>query len=126
MFGKGKVSAVAIIQKHDLKLDVFGDPRVDFADVFKAGLEFVCLLNREQNVVTSMNQHELRHKIFSSKKNTPRIKSLHPTDPTFAEHIKHVHLQTMKWKASDLLAEPDVDITTFGWRIDHGVPHPCA
>ncbi len=36
MFGKGKVSAVTIIQKHDLKLDAFRDPRADLPDVLKA------------------------------------------------------------------------------------------
>ncbi len=39
MFKKGKVSAVTIIQKHDLNLDAFGDPRADLADVLKAGHE---------------------------------------------------------------------------------------
>ncbi len=37
MCGKGKVSAVTIIQKHDLKLDAFGDLRADLVDVLKAG-----------------------------------------------------------------------------------------
>ncbi len=41
-------------------------------------------------------------------------------------YIGIMSLQTMKWKSSDLLVEPDVVITMFGWRIDHGVPHPCT
>ncbi len=62
-FGKGKVSAVTIIQKHDINFDAFDDPRADLGDVLKTGYQFVCLLYKEQNVVTSMNQ--LRHEIFS-------------------------------------------------------------
>ncbi len=70
MFGKGNFSAVTLTQKHDLKLDVFGDPTADITDVFKDGHEFVCLLHREQNVVTIMNQ--LRHKIFFQREEHPK------------------------------------------------------
>ncbi len=90
----------------------------------KHGHDFVYLLYKEQNVVTYMNQ--LRQELFSSKKNTPRIKSLPPTDTASAEHLKRDHLQTMNWKSFDLLTKPAVNITMFGWRIESGVPHPCT
>ncbi len=35
MFGKGKVSTVTIIQKHDSKLDTFRDRRADLPYVLK-------------------------------------------------------------------------------------------
>ncbi len=82
---------------------------------------FVCSRYKEQNVVTSMNQ--LRHKLFFSKKDTPRINSLPATDTASAEHLKRDHLQTMKWKSSDLLTKPDVNITSFigGLRVEYHI-----
>ncbi len=69
-------------------------------------------------MVTSMNQ--LKHELFSSKKNTPRIKSLLTTDTASAEHLKRDHLQTVEWKSSDLLTKHNVNIIMFGWRIESG------
>ncbi len=74
----------------------------------KHGHEFVYLVYKEQNVVTSMNH--LRQELYSSKKNTSRINSLPPTDTASAEHLNGDHLQTIKWKSSDLLTKSDVNI----------------
>ncbi len=60
-----------------LNVSAVGDHNTCIKDVISAGQRFICLLYCSK-VAISMNQ--LRHKIFSSKKNTPQIKALPPTD----------------------------------------------
>ena len=72
----------------------------------------------------------LRYAFFASKRDTPKINSLPPTEAALNEHIKRAHLQTMLWKAADQVNPPDViisgDISDLGWNIVQGVPHPCT
>lgn len=122
MFGKGKASAVSTMLKHDVHLEVLGEEDANLHDVLRAGHKFVSLLYKDKQVNSSMNQ--LRHTIFTTKKDTPKIKSLPPTDLALNEHIKRAHLQTMLWKAADQKNPPEVDISDFGWNITAGVPIP--
>ncbi len=124
MFGKGKGSAVAAMLKHDVGLEILGESNVSMEDTLLAGHKFVAILYRQRQPHTSMNQ--LRHAIFLSKRDTPKIKTLPPTDAALDEHIKRAHLQTMIWKASDQIEPPTVDIVQYGWVMANGVPVPCS
>ena len=70
-----------------------------------------------------------RFKIFTMKKNTPKVQSLPPTEPNLYYHILRilrVHLQIMLWKAANCKALPDdsYDITQYDWLIKDGIPVP--
>ena len=123
-FGKGKVSAVSIMMKHDIDLEIIGIPDAELSDVIAAGRKFISILYKEKVSTTSMNK--IRYTIFRSKRDTPKIKSLPPTDPALDEHIKRAHLQTMLWKSADEKEPPIVDICAFGWEIKDGIPVPCT
>lgn len=122
LFGKGKTSAVSTMLKHDVDLEVLGEQGATLCDVIKAGRKFVSLLYKENHTHVSMNQ--LRYIIFVSKRDTPKIKSLPPTDLALDEHIKRAHLQTMIWKAADQVEPPEVNISEFGWEVNNGAPQP--
>jgi hypothetical protein len=124
LFGKGKASAVSTMTKHEVGMEVLGEQEASLCDVITAGHKFVSILYKEKQMHTSMNQ--LRHTIFMSKKDTPKIKSLPPTDPALDEHIKRAHLQTMLWKAADQPEPPIVNISELGWNMIDGVPNPCT
>ena len=93
LFGKGNASAVAIMLKHDMNLEVFGQADANLCDVISAGHRFFSIMYTGKPSSTVMNQ--LRHTIFTSKRDTPKIKTLPPTDSALDEHIKRAHLQTM-------------------------------
>ena len=122
LVGKGKLSAVSVMMKHDIGLEVLGEMDANMDDVITAGHKFLSLLYKEKQCNISMNQ--LRHTIFTKRKDTPKIKSLPPTDPAADAHINRAHLQTILWKAADQSAPPDVDITNYGWEMVDGVPSP--
>ena len=112
------------MKKHEVGLEIMGEQHANISDVLTAGRKFVTFLYKDKQPQCSMNQ--LRHTIFVSKKQTPKIKSLPPTDPALDEHIKRAHLQTMLWKASDQPVPPDANPSLFGWEIIDGVPNPCS
>ena len=118
----GKRQAVSAMLKHEVCLDVLGEHEANIHDVLTAGRKFISVLYKERTACTSMNR--LRHAIFVSTKNTPKIKTLPPTDPALDEHIKRAHLQTMLWKAADEVQPPYVSISEFGWDVIDGVPTP--
>ncbi|MES9884496.1 MAG: hypothetical protein ABW185_26930, partial [Sedimenticola sp.] len=92
LFGKGKASAVAAMVKHDVGLEILGERTVSLEDTISVGHKFVGVLYKGKQPHTSMNQ--LRHTIFMSKRDTPKIKTLPPTDAALNEHVKRAHLQT--------------------------------
>jgi hypothetical protein len=124
LFGKGKADAVSIMMKHEVGLEVLGEQDSNTSDVITAGHKFMSILYKEKQSHTTTSMNELRHAIFVSRKDTPKIKSLPPTDPALNENIMRAHLQTMLWKASDQLEPPDVNISDFGWDIVNGIPNP--
>ncbi len=104
-------------------MNTLGNPDAPIKDVITAGQEFMCLLYGS-NVVMPMNQ--LRHKIFSSKKTTPQIKSLPPTDAALEAHILRAHVQCMLWKAADANGPPEVDYSKFGWEQKDNILQPVT
>src|SRR6476469_193079 len=122
LFGKGKTSAVAAMLKHEVGLEELGEHETNIHDVLTAGRKFINVLYKERIPYTSMNR--LRHAIFVSTKNTPKIKTLPPTEPALDEHIKRAHLQTMLWKAADQVQPPHVNISECGWVVIEEVPTP--
>ena len=127
MFGKGKTSAVSrMMETGDVGLDALGEKEADLSDVITAGHRFISTLystgkQRDQHP-RSMNL--LRHAIFVSKKDTPKIKSLPPTDLATYQHILRAHLQTMLWKAADNVGPPPINVSDFGWDTSDGIPKP--
>ena len=119
---KGNAKALGVIKKHPhLKLEVIGEEHGCIKYVLSAGQEFMCLL---YGVETPISMTELRHKIFSSKRSTPSIKTLPPTDASLECHILRAHLQTMLWKAADKKDPPSVDYTQYGWEMIDGTLRP--
>ena len=68
-FGKGKVSAVSIMMKNDIDLEIIGIPDAELSDVIAAGRKFISILYKEKVSTTSMNK--IRYTIFTSKRDTP-------------------------------------------------------
>ncbi len=124
LFGKGKVSAVSTMMKNDTDLHVLGDPDASTQQVISAGHEFISMLYQSKHYPITMIR--LRYEIFISRKDTPKIKCLPPTDIALVKHIERAHLQTMIWKSADQRDPPDVDIATFGWEIRNGIPTPVT
>ena len=114
-YGKGKVSALNILKNHDsIGLQIIGDPLACQEEVLAVGRQFFCYLYGSP---TNTCMNELCYKVFSSKKDTPKIKSLTPTDGSLDQHILRSHLQAMLWKAADQKDPPAVDIwlENEGW-----------
>ncbi len=124
LFGKGKLSAVAIMMKIDVGLELIGERTSHMDEITTAGHRFIGRMYKDKQTHTSMNQ--LRHTMFMSKRDTPKIKTLPPTDYALNEHIKRAHLQTMIWKAADQREPPNVDISLYGWVVTNGVPIPST
>ncbi|MES9884700.1 MAG: hypothetical protein ABW185_27970 [Sedimenticola sp.] len=122
LFGKGKTSAVTLMLKNEVGLELLGEEDTSSENLLTIGHRFVGLLYKAKAPPASMN--DLRHSIFVSKRSTPKIKSLPPTDAALDEHIKRAHLQTQIWKASDKLSPPDVNIADFGWEVINHTPTP--
>jgi hypothetical protein len=121
-YGKGKVSALNILKNHDsIGLQIIGDPLACQEEVLAVGRQFFCYLYGSP---TNTCMNELCYKVFSSKKDTPKIKSLTPTDGSLDQHILRSHLQAMLWKAADQNDHPAVDICDFGWKMKDGCPQP--
>ncbi len=76
LFGKGKASAVSIMLKHDMNLEVLGQTDANLCDVISAGHRCFSILYSGKQSTTTMNL--LRHTIFISKRDTPKIKTLPP------------------------------------------------
>ena len=90
-FGKGKVSALTVLQKGNVDLKQFGLASADVANVIEDGHKFFSKWYKSTGTEMAMN--ELRHRLFASKKDTSKIKSLPPTSTALDEHIKLAHLQ---------------------------------
>ncbi len=110
--------------KHDVGLEILGERTVSLEDTISVGHKFVGVLYKGKQPHTSMNQ--LRHTIFMSKRDTPKIKTLAPTDAALNEYVKRAHLQTMIWKAADQTEPPNVNIGQYGWVVTNGIPVPCT
>ena len=78
LFGKGKASAASVMMKNDVGLEKLGEPGIDLNDAISAGHKFISILYKAKQPHISMNQ--LIYNIFLSKKDTPKIESLPPTD----------------------------------------------
>ena len=118
-FGKGKVSAIKMLVKLDLKLDVFIDPESQEEDWMKAGKNFLSYLYYGKTVESLS---KLRYTLFTMKKDPPKIKSLPPTDESAHEHIKRARLQVLIWRAAD--HPSTTDPTIYGWKIEGNIPIP--
>ena len=64
---------------------------------------------------TRITMAELRYKIFCSKKDIPKMKSLPPTYGPLYQHIPRAHLQVILWKSAEQNSPPDIDIYAYGW-----------
>lgn len=71
-FGKGKISAVNMLLKSDLDLNVFADPDANESDWMQAGLQFI---SRFYGGTISTSLNTLRFTLFSKKMEPPKIKS---------------------------------------------------
>ena len=123
-FGKGKVSALTVLQKGNVDLTQFGLASADVANVIEDGHKF--FFKWYKSTGTEMAMNELRHRLFASKKDTPKIKSLPPTSTALDEHIKRAHLQSLLWKAADLSEPPELDVLMYGWDIVDDTPVPTT
>ena len=121
-FGKGKVSAVNLLLKSDLKLKVFSDPEANERDWLKAGTEFLSSL---YGGLKSPSLNHLRFTLFSRKKEPPKIRSLPPTDEAAVNHVKRARLQVLMWRAADQTEPPKLHISEFGWKLETGIPCPA-
>ncbi|MES9881939.1 MAG: hypothetical protein ABW185_13760 [Sedimenticola sp.] len=61
-----------------------------------------------------------------SRRDTPNIKTLPPTDYALNKHIKRARSQPMIWKAADQLEPTNVDISLYDWVVNNGVPIPST
>ena len=52
-FSKGKVSAVSIMMKHDIDLEIIGIPDAELSDFIAAGRKFISILYKEKVSTTS-------------------------------------------------------------------------
>jgi hypothetical protein len=120
-FGKGKVSAVNLMLKLDLKLQVFAEPGAESDEWMTAGMNFLSYLYSAKTVESLST---LRFAIFSKKKDPPKIKSLPPTDESAMEHVKRARLQVLIWRAAEQINPPATNIAMFGWRIEENIPVP--
>ena len=94
-FGKGKNSGLSVLEKNDdISLEVFGEEDSTKDDIVDAGTRFFAYLYGSKLPI-KINQ--LRHEIFSSRKTTPSIKSLPPTDEALQQHLMKCHMQVMIW-----------------------------
>ena len=96
-YGKGKISAISLMNKMNLHLKVFADE--NSKGTWKQGcVSFPFLYCGE--AVESLS--DLRCTLFMRKKDPPGIKkSLPPTKECAAEHIKRARLQVLLWRAAD-------------------------
>ena len=106
-FGKGKTSAVNLMLNMNLNLQVFASPEATELEWMKAGMDFLSLLYYGKTVESLSN---LRFALFSRKKDTPKIKTLPPTNEPAAQHIKHARLQVLIWRAADHSNPPAVNL----------------
>jgi len=120
-FEKGKIFALNLLLKLDLNLQVFTEPDAEEVDWMKAGIEFLSYLYCGK-LMESLNN--LRFTLFSKKKEPLKIKSLPPTDKAAIEHVKRVRLQVLIWRAADPSDPPATNLSTFGWKIEDGIPVP--
>ena len=68
----------------------------------------------------------LRHSVFIKKIESPKIKSLPPTDEAALQHVRRARLQVIIWRTAGQQSPPDTDITQFGWSIEKNVLTPVA
>ena len=120
-FGKGKVSAINLLQKTDCDISSFSDPAASEDSWLKAGLDFLIRLYGGKLPSTF---NSLRFALFSSRQDTPKIKSLPPTDTSAIQHVKRARHQVMIWRAADRAYPPSTDLSKFGWRIVDDIPVP--
>lgn len=120
-FGKGKVSAINLLLKSDLKLEIFSDPEANETDWLTAGTKFLSALYGGLKA-PSLNQ--LRFTLFSRKKEPPKIRSLPPTDEAAIQHVRRARLQALIWRAADKSEPPKLEICAFGWKLEAGIPSP--
>ena len=102
-FGKGKQTALKFLSK--VNLQSIGDSCSNKDDVLAAGRHFFSLLYGSQ---LEMPMEKLRHKIFTSRIASPKIKSLPPTDGALTQHILRCHLQVLLWKSAQDLHPPEI------------------
>ena len=73
------------MMRHKVGLEILGEKEANLDDVIRAGRKFISVLYNDKHSTTSMNH--LRHTIFASKRNTPKIKTLPPTDSALVSHV---------------------------------------
>ena len=110
-FGKGKISALNMLLKLDLNLQVFSELDAEEVDWMKAGMDFLSYLYCGK-IVESLNN--LRYTLFSKKKDPPKIKSLPSTDKSAIEHVKRARLQVLIWRAADQNTPLETNLSMFG------------
>ena len=84
-YRKGKTSALNSLLQFDLNLKVFTEFDVEEAEWMKAGMNFLSYMYCGK-IVGLLNT--LRFTLFGKKKDSPKIKSLPPTDKSAVEHIR--------------------------------------
>ena len=109
--GKGKATAINMLMKEDLHLEALLEN--NDAEAIYAGKNFISSL---YGGMSGEDLDHLRYKIFSEKRDPPKIRNLPPTNEAAAHHIKRAHLQTLLWAAAEQQSPPKVDSTKFGWK----------
>ncbi len=98
-FGNWKVTALLVVKKHDnLSLHLFVEQNVEEEDVMAAGRYFFNLLYGSKS---QMSLNALRHDIYISHENTPKLPVLPSTDEVSCEHFKRAHLQSLVLNAAE-------------------------
>ena len=88
-YGKGKISAIGLMNKMDLQLKVFADQTAKEHEWMEAGMRFLSFLYCGE-AVESLS--DLRCTLFIRKKNPPRIESLPPTIKSVLQSTSNVHV----------------------------------
>ena len=124
-YGKGNMTAINLLRKQDLQfLHVLGDLNATTDDILQTSHRLFGLLYGSSNPQVSLSK--LRYNIYSGRKDTPKIKSLPPTDEAAKQHFLRAHLQMSLWESGDLKGPPDINIETFGWKVVDGIPEPAV
>jgi hypothetical protein len=75
---------------------------------------------------SDMTLSQLRYDIYSKKRNSPKIRSLPPTDEAAEQNFLRAHFQCALWKSADDKGPPNLDILKHGWEVVNGAPQPVV
>ena len=112
----GKMTVVKRL-KDDKKLSLLRQLDSNIDDVIKEATLFISDCYRFQpGSMTKCCIMSWYTKASKARKTVLPLQSLPPTDKSFKENVKRMHLQPMVWYATVEVDPPAVDPTLYGWR----------